>query len=53
MYLCAFPLITYVLASTRNTIPVISDNNERLFSTIKDIITNRRNRLNKDIIKAC
>ncbi len=35
------------------SIPVMSDDNERSFSAAKDMITDRRNRLNKDIIEAC
>ncbi len=35
------------------SIPVMSDDNERSFSAAKDMITDRRNRLNEDIIEAC
>lgn len=34
------------------SIPVMSDDNERSFSAAKDMITDRRNRLNEDIIEA-
>jgi hypothetical protein len=35
------------------SIPLISDNNERSFSSGRDMITYRRTRLRSDIIEAC
>ncbi|KYG42638.1 hypothetical protein M433DRAFT_40555, partial [Acidomyces richmondensis BFW] len=35
------------------SIPLMSDNNERSFSSGRDMITYRRTRLRSDIIEAC